>query len=335
MPQDPQTNLFAIQRRSNEGFLITSEFVTSPLQTRTLQTPFEDSFKDFLEVKAYATDKSVISGREMGKQDYALYSTFTAVSESLSQDALGNEQMIPVVGLLKNEEVGEAGGGVMKSGYYEAVIDATLTHDVGTETYHLWYYINAWTPIGGENAFNSDGTLFPLVSRQYDPNVVDAFDVDNWFVVPQRNLKVSELKNAARVLLHTVGKKLHLGEGDADAGNWLVTRMPEIVAYWPFGTVAMGGLSYREPVARRVRADYTPRNLNLPPQPVYRPFTHIGGSAAPCHKFNGTIEFLCDIEFFLTPCCIAKFPGRLIVQNGEICEGSGCSCSSVSSGDCP
>lgn len=332
MPQDPQTSIFSIQRKSNEGLLVVSEYVTVPLEERTLQTPYRDDFKDFIRVKAYASDKGVLSGKRMGVQDYALYSTFTEEKNSIADKSFGNEQMIPVMGFLKDEEVG-VGGEVIRAGYYEGVIDATLTHDKTTELYHLWYYVNGWTPSVGTNNFNKDKTMFPLASQQYDSTLAAAFSTTNWFVVPQRNKKVSELKNAARVLLHTVGKKIHLAEGGENAGNWLVTRMPEVVAYWPFGATAMGGMALS--TEERIAVDYQPRNYRDHQQ--FKP-THHGNqpiSGSPCRKFNGTINFLCDIEFFLTPCCIAKYPGKLIVQNGEICEGSGCSCSSVSSGDCP
>ena len=99
---------------------------------------------------------------------------------------------------------------------------------------------------------------------------------------------------------------------------YLLMKAPLPVAYWPFPiTATSSGVS----------------NISRSPINSSKSISARSQSGTPsrsqttsrCPTFTGTINFVCDVTFHPAPDCqISKRMGVLHVQNGLICEGSGC-----------
>lgn len=250
MPQDPQSTLFAILRETGETLLVTSEYVQQSVGEFTLQGPKNDILEDFFKVVVKADDKSAWAPQGYGKQDYLLFSSVTHQFEPQAEKSLGNAQLLPVLFMLKDEEVGDSGG-LKNVTLGEGIIDASLTYDTTTATYHLWYMIHGWTSKSKTNNVNNQSSLLVTASKQYSRKDAIPFNVEDWWVVPQRNLTISEMPCAAKILLHTVGTKFILTSG-TDPEFYLVNRDPQIVAYWPFECVSSSSRASRPPSSSKV-----------------------------------------------------------------------------------
>jgi len=212
--QDPQQTLAVTLQETGDSWASFSELSEDVITSFNLTEANGRSYIQF---------KPNVQGSSGDAEEVLDYLLWTQESHEGNVDLVENSFLIPAVNLEKDAK--KKGKPMIGYPFY-SVIEHEITYDRSTEQYHLWYFIWAWT--AKDN--NSDTRI---ATRNYDCNLAIPFNLNQFWVVRQRDLTEFELSCAAKVLLHAVGYKITLTDKNNEDSTFLVTAQPKVVAYWP------------------------------------------------------------------------------------------------------
>lgn len=223
--QDPQASIRSVLHETGETWCFFPAQVVVPYSECTL---YSLAGEKYLEVHVLSPDKYEwgprfnISTHHIPEeeqdhkgsrpdpydcQDTLLYSIITHESESVVKNSHANTNLVPVLALLKNEQIKRTKP--LFATLLEGIRDFSITYDRSTNLYQIWYWAYAWTSCSVANDVGPNRTPSTLATLAYDQNDACEFDKDNFFIVPQQNLRYRDMPKAVRILLHTKGRKFN------------------------------------------------------------------------------------------------------------------------------
>lgn len=246
--QDSNWPLRSIVNETGDNWNFFQAPVTVDITSFTLNQAQQDpltgvSQTDFvwLSVQKLSPDSTTfqaqLSPGDDNSGDSLLFSAVTQQGDPIQANLDGSPvtQIPPVVSLINIDYNGQ-NVAPLQATLLVNVIDFNVTYDPPQEgsmgVYHLWYYVNVYTSRSKTNNYSLNGTMSPCAVKTYSVGDATSFNLNDWFVIPQRGLRNVDMQSAHRVLLHAKGHRYLLKSGSIEL-PYLVVDEPEIESHWP------------------------------------------------------------------------------------------------------